>query len=114
MFVLKPLKKMRKMVNLNRRGRISEKKIVNYLKKKGFRNIRRSRGSRGPADIYAKRGNTKFYIQVKYGSAFTTRKEITRLRKLARERKEVAAVIHRSKKGKLGGSFSGDGNYESS
>jgi len=95
------------MVNLYRRGRIAEKKVVNYLKERGFRNIRRSKGSRGPADIYAKKGNTKFYIQVKYGSASVTKKEIIRLRKLARKRKGVAAVIHRSKKGKIKWKFLG-------
>ena len=42
-------------MNLYRRGRIGEKKIVNYLKKLGFKNVRRSKGSRGPADIYAKK-----------------------------------------------------------
>ena len=56
------------MVNLYRRGRIAEKKVVNYLKRKGFTNIRRSKGSRGPADIYARKGVTKYYVQVKYGT----------------------------------------------
>jgi len=44
------------MVNLYRRGRIAEKK-VELSKEKRVRNIGRSRGSRGPADIYAKKGN---------------------------------------------------------
>ena len=88
------------MVNLYRRGRIAEKKIVNYLKSKGFRNIRRSKGSRGPADIYARKMDTKYYIQVKYGTARASRDEIKRLRKLAKDRGGVAVVIHRDKRGK--------------
>ena len=88
------------MVNLYRRGRIAERKIVNSLKRKGFRNIRRSKGSRGPADIYARKGETKFYIQVKYGEARPSRREIRRLRNLAKRRGGVAAVVHRSKDGR--------------
>lgn len=88
------------MVNLYRRGRIAEKKAAISLKRRRFRNIRRSKGSRGPADIYARKGNTKFYIQVKYGKASASRKEIRKLRSLARKRGGAAAVIHRSKEGK--------------
>ena len=86
---------VKNLVNPYRRGRIAEKKVVNYLRQRGFRNIRRSKGSRGPADIYATKNNTKFYIQVKSGTARPTRDEIRKLRKLAKERHGVAAVIHR-------------------
>jgi len=87
------------MANPYRIGRIAEKKIVNTLKAKRFRNIRRSKGSRGPADIYAKKKGKKYYIQVKSKSASITKKGIQRLRKLAKKRCGVAVVIHR-KKGK--------------
>ena len=95
------------MVNLYRRGRIAEKKVINYLKKLGFTNVRRSRGSRSPADIYARKGKTKYYIQLKYGSAKATRSEIKRLRELARKRGGVAVVIHRDKKGRHRWNFLG-------
>jgi Holliday junction resolvase len=85
------------MVNLYRRGRIGEKKVVNYLKERGFKIVRRSKGSRGPYDIYARKGENKYYIQVKTGSARPTSKEIRRLRSVAKNRGGVAAVIHRDK-----------------
>jgi Holliday junction resolvase len=85
------------MVNLYRRGRIGEKKVVAYLKGIGFRTIRRSAGSRGPADIYARKGPNKYYIQVKTGSARASSDEVRRLRNLARQRHGVAAVISRNK-----------------
>ena len=82
------------MTNLYRRGRIAEKKVANYLSGLGFENIRRSAGSRGPADIYARKGNQKYYIQVKSGSAHVSAEEIARLQELAKDRKGVAVVIH--------------------
>ena len=84
-----------------------EKKIVNYLKNKKFYNIRRSKGSRGPADIYARKGKEKFYIQVKYGRSKPSKKEIRRLRNLARKRGGIAALIHRTKEGKIRWKFLG-------
>jgi len=95
------------MVNRYRKGRIAEKKVMNYLKKKGYTNIRRSKGSRGPADIYARKGNTKYYIQVKSGTAKMSSKERRRLRRLAIKRKGVAVVIHRTEKGKYKWRFYG-------
>lgn len=83
------------MTNLYRRGRIAERKIVNDLKSKGFENIRRSKGSRGPADIYAVRGGIKHYIQVKSGSARASTKEKEKLRELAQQRRGKAIVINR-------------------
>jgi len=84
-------------LNTYRRGRIGEKKIVNQLKDQGFENVRRSAGSRGPADIYAMKGGTKYYIQAKTGSAIVSRGEITKLRALARERRGVAVTVHYDK-----------------
>ena len=95
------------MVNLFRRGRIAEKKVVNYLKAKGFKNVRRSKGSRGPADIYAKKNNVKYYIQVKYGTASPTRREIRKLRALAKRRRGVATTIKVSRDGKIKWKFFG-------
>jgi len=82
------------MVNLYRRGRIAEKKVANLLKDEGYINIRRSAGSRGPADLYARKGDNKYYIQVKTGSAKASPREIRRLRGLARERGGTAVVAH--------------------
>jgi len=85
------------MVNRYRVGRIAERKIVNDLKEKGFENIRRSAGSRGPADIYAKKGGRKYYIQVKSRSARIGSEGLKRLRSLARQRGGTAVVINRNK-----------------
>lgn len=84
------------MVNLYRKGRIAERKIVNDLWDKGFENIRRSSGSRGPADIYATKNGIKYYFQVKSGAAQANPHDIERLRELARQRKGTAVVIHRN------------------
>lgn len=83
------------MVNLYLRGRIAERKVVNDLREKGFENIRRSAGSRGPADIYAVRNGRKYYIQVKSGSANASLDEIERLQNLAKQRKGNAILIKR-------------------
>lgn len=83
------------MVNLYRRGRIAERKIVNDLWDKGFDNVRRSAGSRGPADIYATKDGRKYYFQVKSGAATANSEDINRLRELAQERHGTAVVIHR-------------------
>lgn len=85
------------MVNLYRRGRIAEKKVSNLLKDEGYGNIRRSKGSRGPADLYARKGENKYYFQIKTGSARASPKEIRRLRALAEKRKGTAVVAHYSK-----------------
>jgi Holliday junction resolvase len=86
---------VKRVVDRYRRGRIGEKKIVNDLREKGFENIRRSAGSRGPADIYARKGDNKYYIQVKTGDSRASREEIRELRALARKRRGVAVVIER-------------------
>jgi Holliday junction resolvase len=81
------------VVNLYRKGRIAERKVANLLADEGYYNIRRSAGSRGPADLYARKGDNKYYIQVKTGSAVANPKEIKRLRALARKRGGTAVVI---------------------
>ncbi len=82
-------------MNLYRRGRIAERKVVNDLKNKGFYNIRRSAGSRGPSDIYAVKNGQKYYFQVKSHSADVTGEEIARLRALAQARGGTAVVVNR-------------------
>lgn len=68
-----------KRVNRYRFGRIAERKVANDLKEKGFTNIRRSAGSRGPADIYARKGDNRYYVQVKSNTAYGPRLDLTRL-----------------------------------
>ena len=81
------------MVNLYRRGRIAERKVMNRLAELGWSNLVRSRRSRGPWDI---RGRTpkgcKAYIQVKSYTAEASKYEIERLRKYAKEHKGAAIV----------------------
>jgi len=90
------------MANKYRRGRIAEKKVVNWLKKRGFRNIRRSKGSRGPYDIYAvSPSGVKTYIQVKSHSARLKRTERDKLRNIAKKRKGFAVYIHYRGRGKF-------------
>lgn len=90
------------MVNLYRRGRVAEKKVVNWLKSKGFRNVRRSRGSRGPYDVYAvSPSGVKTYVQVKSYSARLTKEERKKLRNVAKKRKGFAAYVHYDGKGKF-------------
>jgi len=84
------------VVNLYRRGRIAERKVANLLERRGFTNIRRSAGSRGPADLYARKEGIKYYVQVKSGSARVSRYEVHRLKTLARKRRGVALVAHYS------------------
>jgi Holliday junction resolvase-like predicted endonuclease len=89
-----PTGKMSK--NTYRKGRIAEKKVENWLSENGFTNIRRSKGSRGPADIYARSpSGVKSYIQVKSGTASMRSDEKKRLRSLARRRKGFAAEVHK-------------------
>lgn len=84
------------VVNRYRKGRIAEKKVVNWLADHNFKNIRRSKGSRGPADIYARSPTgIKSYIQVKSGTARMTADEKRHLRSLAKKRGGFAAEVHK-------------------
>lgn len=83
------------MVNLYRKGRIAEGKVASDLRTKGFQNIRKSSGSRGPADIYASKNGQKYYFQVKSGTARITPTGISQLRGLAKSRGGTAVVINR-------------------
>ncbi len=83
------------MTNLYRQGRIAEKKVMNLLAEKGFENIRRSSGSRGPADIYAVKDDIKYYVQVKSGSARITSEGLQNLKDLAEQRGGTAVVINK-------------------
>lgn len=90
------------MVNRYRRGRIAEKKVANWLRSHGFSSIRRSKGSRGPADIYAvSPSGVKTYIQVKTRGGKFTNEEKLKLRELAKKRRGFAAYIHYYGNGKV-------------
>jgi len=93
--------------NKYRSGRIHEGKVATRLRELGFANIRKSKGSRGPADIYARTpGGTKAYVQVKSGSASVSAYEVRKLRALAKERRGVAITAER-KEGKTRFRFRG-------
>ena len=90
------------MVNLYRKGRIAEKKVMNWLQSHGFYNLRRSKGSRGPHDIYARSpSGTKTYAQVKSGSARLSKEEKEKLREIAKKRGGFAVYIHKGKGNKF-------------
>ena len=88
------------MVNLYRRGRIQEKKTMNWMQDNGWTNLRRSAGSRGPADIYGRSpSGVKTYVQVKSGSARLSSEGYRDLRKMAKERGGAALYVHKDGKG---------------
>ena len=58
---------MGKRKNYYKIGRAAERKVAGVLRRRGFKNIRLSKGSRGPADIYAVKKKRKYYFQVKSG-----------------------------------------------
>ncbi|MFA6328481.1 MAG: hypothetical protein WCY41_03475 [Candidatus Micrarchaeia archaeon] len=78
-----------------RSGRIAEGKVARDMADKGFGNIRQSAGSRGPADLYAKKDGVKYYVQVKSNSARLDSEGRRDLRQLARDRGGVAVSVHR-------------------
>ena len=82
-------------MNLYRKGRIAERKVMGWLQGYGHTNIRRSAGSRGPADIYSvSPSGTKTYTQVKSGTASLNSSGRRDLRHLAKERKGYAQYVH--------------------
>lgn len=90
------------MVNLYRKGRIAEKKVMDWLRAHGFYNLRRSKGSRGPYDIYGRSpSGTKTYAQVKSGSARLSKEEKEKLREVAKKRGGFAVYIHKGKGNKF-------------
>ena len=90
------------MVNKHRRGRIAEKKVVDWLKELGFKNIRRSKGSRGHYDIYAvSPSGVKSYLQVKSYSARLSEEEREKLREVAKKRRGFAAYVHYDGRGEF-------------
>ena len=68
--------------------------VALYLKSAGWRDVRLSPGSRGPADIIASHAGVTWFIQVKASSGLPRLKgrEISRLRVLANERKGIAVI----------------------
>jgi Holliday junction resolvase-like predicted endonuclease len=96
-------------MNTYRRGRIAEKKVANWLEDKGFTNIRRSAGSRGPADIYARSpSGVKTYVQVKAYSASLDSQGKRELRSLAKDRGGAAMDVHYDGPGKIKPRFWGN------
>jgi Holliday junction resolvase-like predicted endonuclease len=88
------------MVNLYRRGRIQEKKTMNWMRENGWTNLHRSAGSRGPADVYGRSpSGVKTYVQVKSGTARLSKKEYRDLRKMAKERDGAALYVHKDENG---------------
>lgn len=82
-------------MNLYRKGRIAERKVMNWLEEHGHTNIRRSAGSRGPADIYSvSPGGYKTYTQVKSGGASLDSGGRRDLRQLAKERHGFGQYVH--------------------
>ena len=75
-------------------GREAEYVVALYLKSIGWRDVRLSPGSRGPADIVASRPGAIWLIQVKASSGIPRLKtrEIRSLKKMASERKGTAVV----------------------
>lgn len=69
---------------------------MNRLDELRYYNIRRTKGSRGPYDIYARSPEgIKTYIQVKSGTAKPTLDEIDRLRTVAYLRRGTAVTVER-------------------
>jgi len=70
-------------------GKKKEKDVVRWLKSHGWEIL--YKGGRGPADIEAKRGSTKWFIQVKY----TRSREIS-LARFGKERKDLIKLAEKS------------------
>jgi hypothetical protein len=82
-------------MNNYRRGRIAEKKVVNWLQAHGHTNVRRSAGSRGPADVYSvSPKGYKTYTQVKSSGASLDSGGRRDLRELAKDRRGFAQYVH--------------------
>jgi len=74
------------------KGMSAEKKVKRGLEGKGWL-VRQSEGSRGPYDLYAMRGGRKILVQVKSGTASTSRSEVRKLRSAARRKSAKGLVI---------------------
>ena len=70
-------------------GKKKEKDVVRWLKNHGWEILYEE--GRGPADIVAKRGSTKWFIQVKY----TRSREIS-LARFDKERKDLIKLAEKS------------------
>jgi hypothetical protein len=88
---------MSKVKNAYRSGRIQEGKVASELKRRGWKNLRKSKGSRGPADLYGRTpSGNKAYIQVKSGSASVSSLELRRLQSLVKKRGGLAITATRN------------------
>jgi len=74
------------------KGMSAEWRVKRGLESKGWL-VRQSRGSRGPYDLYAMRGGRKLLVQVKSGTASTSRSEVRKLRSAARGKGAKGLVI---------------------
>jgi len=101
--VLFGLFKKRRAGNTYRKGVRVERIVAGKLRSKGYL-VRRSPGSRGPYDLYAMKSGRKLLVQVKSGAAKVSRKEIKRLRAVARE-KRARGLIMRLRRGKMVSKF---------
>ena len=63
------------------------------LQEKGWL-VKQSKGSRGPYDLYALKNGRKLLIQVKSHSSRPTRREIRKLRRVAKSKKAKALIMH--------------------
>ncbi len=82
-----------------RKGVRAENKVKASLQRKGWV-VRKSKGSRGPYDLYALRRGRKLLVQVKSGTASPTREELRQLRATAK-RKGAHAMVTRVRNGKI-------------
>lgn len=87
------------MTNMYRIGRRAERKLAGELRGRNYRNVRLSKGSRGPADVYGVKNGVKTYLQVKANTARETRGERVALRRLAQKRGGRAAIVYKRKSG---------------
>lgn len=85
------------------KGVRAEKRVKASLERKGWF-VRRSKGSRGAADLHAFKDGRRLAIQVKSGSASPTRAEIRRLRTFAKQ-KRARAMVARVRSGKISPRF---------
>ena len=83
------------MPNQTRTGKQGEQKVATALRKQGFK-TKLSEGSRGPADVLAKKGQVKVAVQVKTSRGGRPKKpttqEVQRLQRLAAVTGAVPAV----------------------
>jgi Holliday junction resolvase len=81
------------------KGMAVERKVKSKLESKGWF-VRRTKGSRGPYDLYAMKRGKKLLVQVKSGSSSFSRAQKLRLRQEAK-RKGAKALLIRYRRGRF-------------